>query len=152
MLQSEKANQKLKEEIKTAWEENDILGLLRAGIDGFFNMIGNSAPLPFQRFLEYTGTFFDKYILDISQQEQLSYVGGKMVLETSAGQSGQPVPIHLSADLYFQTKDKRWVMKQKSGKVDSSRFSDWDRDPTAVKLQQTGRVELTIDPPQPEGK
>ncbi len=152
MSRSENEKQKLKEEIKTAWEENDLLGLVRAGIDGFLNMLGSCAPLSFKRFLEYTGVSFDKYILDVSRQEQLNYVGGKMFLETSAAQPGQPVPIRLSADLYFQTQDRQWVVKQKSGKVDSSRFSDWDRDPAAVELMQTGRLELTLDPPQPEAK
>lgn len=152
MLQSEKENQRLKEEIKTAWEDGDLLGLLKAGIDGFLNMVGNSAPLPFQRFLEYTGVSFDTYILDISRQEQLNYLGGKMTLKTGTGQPDGPTPVHLLADFYFQTRDKQWVMKQKSGQVDSSRFLDWDRDPAAVKLQQEGKLELTIDPPHEEGK
>ena len=68
MLQSEKQNVKAKEDIKTAWNEGDMVGLFRAGFENFMNMIGRSSPMPFQKFLEYTGMSFDKYILDTSKQ------------------------------------------------------------------------------------
>ena len=81
MLQSEKQRQKAKENVKRAWEEGDIVGLLRAGFDNFMNLIGNDTPLPFQKFLDYTGMSFDRYILETTQKEHVSFVGGKMVLE-----------------------------------------------------------------------
>lgn len=148
MFQTEAHNKKAKENIKAAWEEGDLLGLACAGIDSFMNMLCNSAPMPFQRFLEYTGVSFDKFILETAQKERLHYVGGKMVLELDKDATIAPVIIHLTVDLYFQTSDKKWVVKKKNGKVESSRFSDWDTDTDADKLKRTGKLELSIEPPE----
>lgn len=152
MTQFDAQNQKAKDDIKKAWAEDDLLGLLRAGIDNFFNVLSTGAPIAFQRFLEYTGISFDKYILDVSKREQLKYVGGKMTMSLEKDTSNMPIPISLSADFYFQTFDKKWVLKKKSGKVDSSRFSDWDSDTDAATLRKTGKLELSIEQPAPEGK
>lgn len=152
MLQSEKQNKKAKEEIKTAWNDGDIVGVLRAGIDSFFNLIGNSAPMSFQKFLEYTGISFDQYILNTSKQESLKYVGGKMILELGSSTDLAITPVRLSADFYFQTPDKKWVMKKKNGQVGSDRFTDWTTDTMALRLQADGKLELSIEPPEAEAK
>lgn len=149
MLQTEEQNKKIKENIKAAWAEGDLWGLACAGIDSFLNMLGNSTPISFQRFLEYTGVSFDKYILETAQKEHLKYVGGKMILELDRDTSTVPVSIRLSADFYLQTTDKKWVVKKKNGMVESTRFSDWDTAPDAIKLRTTGKLELSIEPPEP---
>lgn len=151
MPQPEEERQKVKEDIKAALAEGDLVSLVRTGIDSFMNaLFGNdSAPISFQKFLDHTGSFFDHYILDTSQQEHLNYVGGKMILQLGHGKrkAVDAIPIRLSADLYFQTADKQWIVKKKQGQVDSTRFTDWDTDKTAITLQRTGKVELSIDPP-----
>lgn len=147
MLQSEKQRQKAKENVKRAWEEGDIVGLLRAGFDNFMNLIGNDTPLPFQKFLDYTGMSFDRYILETTQKEHVSFVGGKMVLEILPDNGNGAVPVQLFADFYFQTPDKKWVMKKKNGKIGSDHFTDWATDPKAIQLQTNGKMELSIEPP-----
>lgn len=152
MLQTEDQNKRAKENIKSAWNEGDLPGLFVAGIDSFLNMLCNSAPLPFQRFLEYTGIFFDKYILETSQQEHLNFIGGKMFMSVNEPLNASPVSIQLSADLYFQAQDKHWVIKKKNGSMDSTRFTDWDTDVQAVQLRKTGKIEFSIDPPEAKEK
>lgn len=147
MIRSESQNKKVKEDIKMAFAEGNLLALIRAGLYSLLDILSNPAPLAFQRFLEYTGSSFDKYILDTSKQENLKYVGGKMILSLGEDAATEPVPISLSADFYFQTPDKKWVVKKKSGNVDSSRFTDWDSDADAVTLRKTGKLELSIEPP-----
>ena len=148
MLPTEEQNEKAKRNIKTAWDEGDLLGLACAGIDNLLNMLCHNPPISFQRFLEYTGASFDTYILDVTQQEHLSYVGGKMLLELEKTQTITPTLIQLSADFYFQTPDKKWIVKKKKGKIESSRFTDWNVDVDAVKLQRAGKLELSIEPPE----
>lgn len=147
MIYSETQNTRAKDNIKAAWAEGDLWGMACAGIDSFLNMLGNSMPISFQQFLEYTGVSFDKYILEITQKECLRYVGGKMILELDKDAVTAPISIHLSADFYFQTSDKKWVVKKKNGKVESTRFSDWDTDSDSIKLRTVGRLELSIEPP-----
>ena len=150
MLQSEE--KRVRENIKAAWNEGDIFKLLCAGFDSFMNAVCNSAPLPFQSFLEYTGISFDKYIQDIAVKEHLNFVAGKMTLELDGTPVAESTPVRLSADFYFQTKDKQWIIKKKRGVVESSRFSDWESDIDAQKLKATGKMELSIEPPKAEDK
>lgn len=161
MPQPEMQNKKIKEDIKDALNKEDFIGLLKAGFESFLNMISGSSPIPFQRFLKYTGMSFDEYILDTSKQESLKYVGGKMILEivpskdhtdSKDNEDSTAIPIRLSADFYFQTPDKKWVVQKKSGQISSERFSDWSSDEKAMQLQAKGKLELSIEPPTPEGK
>lgn len=152
MLQSEEQNKKSREAIKAAWAEGDLWGLACAGIDSFFNMLGNSLPIPFQRFLEYTGVSFDKYIIETMEKERLTYVGGKLVLELDGNAAAVPASIQLSADFYFQAQDKKWIVKKKNGRIESSRFSDWDTDSDAAQLRAAGKLELSIEPPEAGAK
>lgn len=144
-------HQKVKEDIKAACAEGDLMALMYAGFESFLNVLfgDGSAPISFRKFLDHTGSFFDRFVLETSREEHLSYVGGKMILQVDRGKrrTGDTVPIHLSADLYFRTMDKQWIVKKKQGQVDSSRFTDWDTDKEAIKLQQTGKLELSIEPP-----
>lgn len=152
MLQSEERRKKAQEDIKASWEDGDLVGLFRAGWDNFLNMLGGNEPMPFQRFLDYTGSYFDKYIQKTSRREHLNYMGGKMFLQVNEDPNAAPVTIQLSADFYFQTQDKQWIVKKKSGKVDSSRFIDWETDASAAQLRSSGKLQFSIDPPEGEGK
>lgn len=140
--------QKNREDMKTAWEENDLLKLIALGFSKFMDILCGNSPLPFQKFLEYTGDYFDQCILDISRKEHLNYIGGKMILELKESRGEMPATILLSADLYFQRIDKQWVEKKRQGQVSSDRFRDWDTDADAIKLQESGKLELSIEPPE----
>lgn len=60
----------------------------------------------------------------------------------------KPSTIHLFADFYFQTRDKQWIVNSKTGKIDCNQFSDWDTSAEARELKNTGRMELSIEPPE----
>ena len=140
--------QKSKEEIKEAWEENDLLKLIALGFAKFMDLLCGDGPLSFQKFLEYTGDYFDRCILDISRQKHQNYIGGKMIMELKEKRKEMPDMILLSADLYFQTADKQWVVEKKQGQVSTERFRDWETDADAIKLQESGKLELSIEPPE----
>ena len=148
MTRSEEQNKRIQENIKSAWENCDLLGLIHAGLDSFMNLLFSGAPIPFQRFLEDTSGFLDQYIQETSNQEDLSYVGGKLTLELDKTELSKVIIIHLSAEFYFQTKDKRWIFKKKTGKIDGNYFSDWDTNAEIRKLRSTGKLELSIEPPK----
>ena len=148
MIQSDEQNNKAKENIKTAWSEGDLWGLFCAGLDNFMNILFGDSPISFRRFLEDTSISFDKYIKEVSYREHLYYVGGKFTLELEKLEPPKAAVVHLSADFYFQTRDKRWAVKKKTGKIDSSQFSNWDTDPEISKLRNTGKMELSIEPPE----
>ena len=148
MRNTKDENTRIKEEIKTAWEEGDVGRLIAAGIDSFLSLTIGNCPISFHHFLEYTGDSFDKFIREVSQKEHITYVGGKMILKVDADREVQQVPVQLSADFYFKTEDGTWVTQQKTGMVESSRFSDWESSPDATELRKKGRLELSIEPPE----
>jgi len=148
MIQSENQNNKAKEKIKTAWSEGDLLGLISAGLDNFLSILFNGTPITFRRFLEDTSYYFDKYIQDISCKERLHYIGGKMTLGLEGNGPRDVTLIRLSAVFYFQTWDKKWIVKEKNGNVYSDRFSDWDTDAQCKELRKAGKLELSIEPPE----
>lgn len=148
MLQKEKQGDQVKEKVKRAWEEGDLLKLLLAGLDNALDLLCGGVPIPFQRFLEDTGAFFDRYVEEVGRKERLSFIGGKLTLTLERPLKRDTVPIALAADFYFQTADKKWVVKKKNGMVESSRFTDWTTDPEAVKLMTAGKMELAIEPPE----
>ena len=145
MLQKEKQGDQAK---KSAWEEGDLLKLLLAGVDNALDLLCGGVPIPFQRFLEDTGAFFDRYVEEVGRKEHLRFIGGKLTLTLARTLKRDTVPIALAADFYFQTADKKWVVKKKNGMVESSRFTDWTTDPEAVKLMTAGKMELAIEPPE----
>lgn len=144
MLQKEKQG----DQVKSAWEEGDMLKLLLAGVDNALDLLCGGVPIPFQRFLEDTGAFFDRYVEEVGRKERLRFIGGKLTLTLARTLKRDTVPIALAADFYFQTADKKWVVKKKNGMVESSRFTDWTTDPEAVKLMTAGKMELAIEPPE----
>ena len=148
MRNTKDENTRIKEEIKAAWEEGDMYKVIAAGFDSFFSLLLGNCPIPFQRFLEYTGDSFDKFIREVSQKEHITYIGGTMVLQVGADREAQQVPIQLSADFYFKTENGKWVTKKKTGMVESCRFSDWESSPDAMELRKKGILELSIEPPE----
>ena len=73
-------------------------------------------------------------------------------MEVAPSEDPAVIPIHLSADFYFQKHNKEWVMTKKTGQITSERFSDWTTDAKALRLQAEGKLEQSIDPPEPKGK
>lgn len=130
-----------KVKIKKAWATGDIVSLLQAGFDNFMSIIFDH-PLPFQTFLDYTSSFIDRFIIETEQQEHLRCVGGKLFLELSSAEI-----IHMTADLYFQNKQKKWILKKKEGRVEAGRFSDWNDAPELVQLRSTKKLEFPITAP-----
>lgn len=135
-------NAQAKEQIRKYWEEGDITGILQIGLESFLTTVFDR-PLTFGKFLDYTGDFFDRFILETRAQEQLKFVAGKLHLELSA-----PTLIHLNADFYFQDHMQQWVLKQKSGEIDSSRFKDWETSADLKLLRERKKLELPIDSPK----
>lgn len=147
MTLSEEENKKAKKDIKSALAKGDRTGLFKAGIENFFNILCSSKPLTFQQFIEYTGIFHDKFILDTCKQEHLNYVGGKMLIELERN-NAEAVPIQLCADFYFKKPNQEWVMKKRKGHINSSSITDWDTNEMAANLRKTGRIEFSIEMPE----
>lgn len=137
----EEQNRKTREEVKKAWAEGDLAAILKAGFDNFMSILFDN-PLSFDTFLDYTGQFFDEFIRKTTAEEHLRYVGGKIKFKLNG-----PTCADMTADFYFQTPGKQWVMKQKTGRVDRSRFSDWDTAPNLLRLRKDGALEFEIDAP-----
>lgn len=139
--------QREQEALKKAWRENDFAKLISLGFAKFMDLLSGDSPLPFQKFLKYTGEYFDRFILDTSRQKQMNYIGGKMIMELKQNRADMPATILLCADFYFQTAGKQWILEKKQGQISTDRFRDWDTDADAVQLQESGRLELSIEPP-----
>lgn len=146
MILSEK-NKKNQKDIEPALEKGSFIEWVKAGVDNFFDMLDSSKTMTFQKFLEYTGAFHDKFILDTCEQEHLSYVGGRMFMELEQNEA-EAVLIQLSADFYFQNPNQEWVMKKKKGQINSNSIIDWDTDEMAARLRETGGIEFTIEMPE----
>lgn len=149
MLQSEEKN-KAKQEFQNERKDGNFLQMLYDFMD---DILSSNDPIPFQSFLASTAASFDQYILETARQENLKYISGKfsMTLEEGAKNAAISVPVQISADFYFQTPDGgKWILKEKKGQIDSSYFTDWDTNIETVDLRKTGKLELDIDPPEPD--
>lgn len=132
-----------KEKIKRAWAAGDFISLFQAGVDSFMSLTFDH-PLPFQTFLDYTSSFIDRFILDTERQEHLQCAGGKLLLELESD------TIRMVASIYFQDRNKNWILKEKIGQVDPARFSDWDNAPELADLRKSKSLEFPITPPENE--
>ena len=137
----EEQNRKTKEEVKKAWAEGDLTAMLRAGFENFMTILMDN-PMTFETFLQYTSQFLDQFILKTCAEEHLNYVGRKITFKMA-----DLVSANMTADFYFQTADKQWVMKQKTGRVGRERFSDWETAPDLLRLRRDGKLEFPIDAP-----
>lgn len=111
-------------------------------------IIFDDRPLSFHKFLEYTGEYLDKFILDTCKHEQLNYIGGKLIFSMESICDRE---IQLAADFYFKNPSGQWILKKKSGKVGTRRFNDYDSSPELAKLKECKKIEYSIDPPRMEG-
>jgi len=138
-------NDKAQQEEKTDTKGNNWKA---TGKDDFWKIIFkkflNKRTLPFQKFLDDTGDFFDRYILETCQKENWKCFGGKLTLEKMP----ESKDIHLSADLYFQSSDQKWNKIHTENHVDIERFNDWDTNEELLKLCKEGKIEMTIEPPK----
>ena len=146
MISSEE-NKKNKRDIKSALIKGDLTGLLKAGVDSFFNMLCSDKPREFQQFIEDTGALHDKFILDTCRQENLNYIGGKMLIDLEQNKA-EPATIRLLAKFYFQKPNQEWVEKERKGEVGIDSFIDWDTDKMAASLRKTGQLEFSIESPE----
>lgn len=146
MFSREERNQARKEKIKQAFAEKDIIEALKNGVenvlDMFISYLCNDNPITFQAFLDATSKLFDVFILDVSKQENLHYIGGKMFMEMA-----NSTQIKLSADFYFQNSSSEWILKRKAGHIESKQFSDWETETDLIELRETKKLEFPIDPP-----
>ncbi len=136
----------VKERIKIAWIDGDIIGLLSASLESFVNTIFET-PLSYQEFLEYTGEYLDHFILNACKQECLTYVGGKLTLTLAPGFKGT---LQLHADFYFQNAEKQWILKKKDGMIDKKKIVDYNLVPELKRLKTEKKLEYPIDAPDKE--
>jgi|InofroStandDraft_1065614.scaffolds.fasta_scaffold07974_10 hypothetical protein len=141
-------NDALKQRIKKAWAEGDLVAFMAAGLEAGFDLLTNfitniwDKPIAYKSFLDYTDQLFDAFILETCQKEKLDFVGGKLFLSYKISNN-----IALQADFYFQDVRQNWVLKQKKGRLDSSRFSDWETEPELIELRKSKKLEYPIEPP-----
>lgn len=138
-------NEKAKEAIRQKWEEGDMLGVLTAGFENFIAMLCDR-PTDFGNFMDSTGAFFDSFILETSRQEQLDFAGGKLKMELSSSET-----INLTADFYFRNQAQQWILKQKTGEIETERFKDWETSVDLKLLRERRTLEFPIDPPVQKG-
>lgn len=138
-------NEKAKEVIRQKWEEGDMLGVLTAGFENFIAMLCDR-PTDFGHFMDSTGAFFDSFILETSRQEQLDFAGGKLKMELSS-----PETINLTADFYFRNQAQQWILKQKTGEIETERFKDLATSVDLKLLRERRTLEFPIEPPVQKG-
>jgi len=98
-------------------------------------------PVTFEQFLEETGKFFENQIAELQKEKQLTYIGGDILFEFLETQEDQ---ITFTAKLYFQNKDKKWVVKELTEEVISEYFSDWETSELLNDLRKNGSFKMQI--------
>lgn len=141
MLKPNKQEQK--EQIIQSIRDLDIMALLKNGFKSFISYICDDNQLTFAEFVEKTGELFDYTIEKISRDEQLDYVGGKMIMQLAS-----PAAIKLTADLYFQNAGGEWILKQMGGQIKTAQFSDWGTAEEFKTLRTNKTIDYSIDPPE----
>ena len=136
------SNRDTKLAIWEALEKGDTVELLQLGFNNFMKLV-NDRPISFRRFLKYTSNFLDDMIQTAEVEENLIYIGGKLILELKRKNS-----VSLFAELFFQDiSQKNWIRKERKGHVPVRRFRDWNTSPELIELQETKRIEFPIDAP-----
>jgi len=142
------ANELIKQRIKKAWADGDLVAFMAAGLEAGLDLLNNfiiniwDRPITYKNFLDYTEQLFDAFIIETCHKENLEFVGGKLFLTCKMSNV-----IALQADFYFQDAAKNWILKQKTGRLDSGRFSDWETEPELAALRKTKKLEYPIEPP-----
>lgn len=141
-------NDAMKQRIIKAWTEGDLASFMTAGLEAGLDLLNNfiiniwDKPIAYKSFLDYTEQLFDAFIIESCKKEGLNFIGGKLILTCKMSNA-----IALSADFYFQDAAQNWILKQKTGRLDSSRFSDWKTEPELIELRKSKKLEYPIEPP-----
>ena len=146
MTEKKRRNEQAQENIQEAYRRKDIFAILAAGFENFMAMLFDS-PIDFERFLEETGRFFDAFILEVEEKENLTYVGGTFRMELKNSKT-----IPLSAKLYFQNEKKEWILKERKGSVRPDQFEDWGTNQELNILRKKGKLEFPLEPPGDDDK
>ena len=62
-----------------------------------------------------------------------------------------PETINLTADFYFRNQAQQWILKQKTGEIETERFKDWETSVDLKLLRERRTLEFPIDPPVQKG-
>lgn len=130
-----------KEKIKRAWEENDLVALLKEGVDSFLSLL-SKRPVPFQTFMNEIGSQIDQRIPTLEKNSGGTFYGGTLTIQPLKGEI-----FELCATLYSRTADGQWSVTQMRTQAKQSQISDWDSEPSLTPLRQGGKLEFPIDPP-----
>lgn len=139
----------LKERIKKAWRDGDMMSLVTCGLESGLDLLGGlfsnawDKPMLFAEFLERTGDLFDAFIIASCKKENLNFVGGKLFLSYDTAEK-----IDLAADFYFQDAEKNWVVKKQTGRLPITQLLDWDDEPELAELRKEKMLEYPIEPPE----
>ncbi len=148
---------------------SELSNRIMAGLDRFLSLVFEGHPVTLAAFLDSSEKYFDSYIVEASQKEHLSFVGGKLIFTpkpVSPGHSASSLSnfqraanghtalscrVEITANLYFQDAQKNWVMKTVQGHTSSDSISDWDTAPELEELRKGKPIEFPIDPPEVAG-
>ena len=133
-----------KEAAKKAMSSGNFADALMIGFEHFLSLLSPS--IPFQEFLDRTGTYLDGVIQRSCQEDALTYVGGKLIFESLNASK-----VKMTADFYYQNTEQQWVHSQQTATVKGTRWSDWKTNAALIKLQQEKRLEYPILAPNDTG-
>lgn len=129
-----------KEAAKKAMPSGNFADALMIGFEHFLSLLSPS--VPFQEFLDRTGTYLDGVIQRSCQEDALTYVGGKLIFESLNASK-----VKMTADFYYQNTEQQWVHSQQTATVKGTRWSDWETNEALIKLREEKRLEYPILPP-----
>lgn len=142
MEENVNTRQSSKEKIKQAWHENDIIGLIKEGIDSFLSLL-SVRPVPFAEFIEEIGGQIDRRIPALEQENRAPFIAGTLTMQKEEGTA-----LGLSAALYFKSRDGKWQVSTLRTQVSLDQIADWKTQPQLEPLLREGKVEFPIDPPK----
>lgn len=146
--------------------DRELSEFIIEGVDRFLSRVFEGHPILLADFLDSSEEYFDNYIIDTSQNEQLSFAGGKLILtptpvsdrrsaptlfgfrQKTIRRSTSSIPIEVTANLYFQDTQKNWVKKTVQGHIASDSIRDWDTAPELKDLRNGSPIEFSIVPPK----
>lgn len=146
-------NRKIMNSIKKEWER-------------FLAHVSMGYSITLADFLDSSGEYLDKFMIETEQKEQLICVGGKLILEpefsssrdvasTNSGRFKREAfkdinascQIQITANLYFQNIQKKWIMKTLQKSIILGAIKDWSTAPELEELRAGNVMEFSIDPP-----
>ena len=158
-------NDKGQKDMHHTQSDVNIANRIRAEMERFLSYVFAGRSLSLADFLDSSGEYFDRFVIETRQKEQLTFVGGKLILtpESAPGKVASknsarmrrevpknysgPCSIQITANLYFQDTEKEWVMKTVQKHITSDSIKDWDAAPELEELRAGNAIEFPIDPP-----